>query len=77
MTGEHSGQAKKHLDYPPGGTSFSIRNRPEVPVAHARSVKLGEAARDRNEEPGQTANRIAELRVRKLPVERESGFTTH
>jgi hypothetical protein len=41
------------------------------------ALRLGEAARDRNEEPGQTANRIAELRVRKLPVERESGFTTH
>jgi hypothetical protein len=41
------------------------------------ALKLGEAARGRNEEPGQTANRIAELRVRKLPVERASGFTTH
>ena len=47
---------------------------PKVALLKARSGTLGEAGNGPNEEPGQTANRIAEFGSAKLAVERASDL---
>ena len=47
---------------------------PKVALLKARSGTLGEAGSGSDEEPGQTANRIAEFGSAKLAVERASDL---
>jgi len=73
MSLEHCGQAKKHLDYGPGGTNFGLVNRPEGQIAQARSVGSARQAVGQDQKAGSDGKQDRRIQANKLRTRKATG----